>query len=231
MMATGPSPQALAKAAWASVHDAALPAWRTSRNRQGCQFNWCAAKARGHRAPLETGCVLTPATPTAQFAAMRTRRPQPPSHNVQTEYFVTTGPCAGCGIQGKFCVQMETSLKSFHGTGVSTSPAMAPAPPINKSRLLSFIVAPSLMTTEAAHLDVAAAVAVFAVAHRHAIVRSAPEAGDRMARYIPAVAADAVLLVDSRLVRLPEVSVAVPAGQTGAARVDRMREPDVGRLP
>ena len=51
-----------------------------------------------------------------------------------------------------------------------------------------------------------------------------------MTPYIAAVAADAVLLVNSRLIGFPECSVAFSAGQAGAARVDGMREPDVGRL-
>ena len=52
-----------------------------------------------------------------------------------------------------------------------------------------------------------------------------------MAPDIAAVAADAVLFVNSRLVRFPEGSVAVLAGQAGAAGVDGMGEPDVGGLP
>jgi hypothetical protein len=74
---------------------------------------------------------------------MRTRMPQPAGHKVQTVCFVSTGPRGGCGIQGQFCVQIDVSPNNFHGTGVSKSPAQAPAPPMNKSRLENFIVAPS----------------------------------------------------------------------------------------
>jgi len=157
--------------------------------------------------------------------------PQPLAHKVQKDCFVSAGPRTGCGIHGQFCVQMETSPNNFHGTGVSRSPAVAPALPINKSRLENFMVAPSFVTTEAAHLDVVAAMAVFAVAHLHAIVWSAPEARDGMTPYIAAVAADAVLFVNLRLIGFPEGSMALIAGQVGAACVYRVREPDVGRLP
>src|SRR5208337_1220380 len=156
--------------------------------------------------------------------------PQPPAHRVQKDCFVSTGPCTGWGIQGQFCVQMETSPNNFHGTGVSSSPAAAPTLPINKSRLETFIVAPSFVTTEAAHRDFVATMAVFAVAHFHAIMRGAPEARDGMPPDIAAVAADAVLLVDSRLIGFSEGSMALSTGKAGAACVDRMREPHVGWL-
>jgi hypothetical protein len=126
---------------------------------------------------------------------------------------------------------METSPSNFHGTGVSRSPAVAPAPPINKSRLETFIVAPSFVTTETAHLDFVAAMAGFAVAHFHAVMRSAPQARDGMAPNVAAVAADPVFLVNSRLIGFPEVSMALRAGQACAACVDGMREPDIGGLP
>ena len=101
-----------------------------------------------------------------------------------------------------------------HST-TSTARESARVPPGLRRRrstslaVINFIVAPSLMTTEAAHLDVVAVVAVFAVAHLHAVSRSAPEAGHGMAPDIAAVAADAVLFVSSRLVRFPQGSVAV----------------------
>src|SRR5208337_4641277 len=113
--------------------------------------------------------------------------PHPLAHKVQSDCFVSTGPRVGCGIQGQFCVQMETSPNNFHGIGVSRNPAVAPALPINKSRLENFMVAPSFVTTEAAHLDLVATMARFTVAHLHAIVRRAPKAGDGVAPYIAAV--------------------------------------------
>jgi len=88
--------------------------------------------------------------------------------------------CAGCGMQGQFCAQMETSPNNSHGTGVNMIPAVTPALPSNKSRLETFMVTPSLMTAETAHLNTVASMAVFAIGHLHAIVRSAAKARDGM---------------------------------------------------
>src|ERR1700739_1994175 len=162
---------------------------------------------------------------------MRTRMPQPEGHSVQKEYFVPTAACTGWGIHGQFCVQMDTSPSSLHGTGVSRSPAVAPALPISKSRLETFIVAPSLMTTEAAHLDMVAAMAIFTVAHLHAVMRSTSQTRDGMAPNIRALPADPVLFVNSLLIGFPEGSVAITARQARKACVDGMREPHIVRLP
>jgi hypothetical protein len=69
---------------------------------------------------------------------------------------------------------MEMSPNNFHGTGVKRNPAVTPALPINKSRLETFMAAPSLMTTEAPYLDIVAAMAILAIRHLHAIMRSTP---------------------------------------------------------
>jgi hypothetical protein len=125
---------------------------------------------------------------------------------------------------------METSPNNFHGTGVNRKPAVTPAPPTSKSRLETFMVAPLLMTTETANLDLVATMAAFAIGHLHAIVRSAPETRNGMAPNVAAIAADAVLLVNPSLVGFPIISMAVGASQTCAARMDRMREPDIRGL-
>jgi len=57
---------------------------------------------------------------------------------------------------------------------VNAIPAAIPAPPMNKSRLENVMVAPSLVTTEAADFDMTAAVAILAVSHLHAVARKAP---------------------------------------------------------
>ena len=58
----------------------------------------------------------------------------------------------------------------------------------------------SFMATEAAHLDVVPAVAVFAVAHLHAVVGRAPQPRDGMSPDIAAVPADAIHLVNPYLI-------------------------------
>jgi hypothetical protein len=126
---------------------------------------------------------------------------------------------------------METSPNTFHGTGVSKSPAAAPLVPISKSLLETFIVAPSFMTTEATNLDMMTAVAIFAVAHLHAVMGSAPEARDGVTPNIAAVAANAVLLINSRLIRFPEVSMAITTGEASQPGVGGVREPDIFWLP
>jgi hypothetical protein len=107
---------------------------------------------------------------------------------------------------------------------------VTPAPPMNKSRLETFMIAPLLMATEAANLDMAATMAAFAIRHLHAIVRCAPEPGNGMAPNVAAVAADAVLFVNSRVIGFAVISMALRARQTCPARVNRVREPNVRGL-
>jgi hypothetical protein len=83
------------------------------------------------------------------------------------------------------------------------------------------------MTTEAANLDLVATVATLAVGHLHAIVWSAPEARNGMPPNVTAVTADAVLFVNSCLIGIAVVSVAIRAGQARAASVNRVGEKDV----
>src|SRR5271166_2731758 len=52
-----------------------------------------------------------------------------------------------------------------------------------------------------------------------------------MAPYIAAIAADAVLFVNLRLIGFADGSMALAASQPGAVRMDRMRKPHIGRLP
>src|SRR5512140_3721136 len=138
-----------------------------------------------------------PASPTGEPPTIRTFRPHPFGHKVHSEALTSTGPCAGCGIHGQFCDQIETSPSSFHGTGVNTRPAVAPAPHTSNSRRVTFMLVPSLMATEAAGFDVALAMAVFAVAHLHAVMPFPlePNARDRMTPNVAAVAGDAGPLV------------------------------------
>src|ERR1051326_140137 len=173
-----------------------------------------------------------PASPTGEPLAIRTLSPHPLGHKVQTEALTSTGPRAGCGIHGQFCDHIETSPSSFHGTGVNTRPAVAPAPHTSRSRRVTFMLVPSLMAPEAAGFDMALAMAVFGAAHLHAVVplRFEPNARDRMTPDIAAVARDAVLLIDPHFVGLAVRSVTFLARQAGAPRMNRVRKPDVGRL-
>ena len=68
------------------------------------------------------------------------------------------------------------------------------------------------MATEAADLDMMAAVAAFAVDHLHAVARSAPEPRNGVAPNVAAVAGDAVLFVNSEFVRCAVIPVAFAAG-------------------
>src|SRR5512133_4075812 len=124
-----------------------------------------------------------PASPTGEPPAIRTLSPHPLGHKVQTEALTSTGPCARCGIQGQFSDHLETSPSSFHGTGVNTRPAVAPAPHTSRSRRVTFMLVPSLMAPEAAGFDVALAMAVFAVVHLHAVMPFSlePNSRNRMA--------------------------------------------------
>src|ERR1035437_3945330 len=126
---------------------------------------------------------------------------------------------------------MEVSSSNFQGTGVTSRPAAAPALHTSRSRRVTFMHLPSLMATEAAHLDVVPAVAVFAVAHPHAFVRRTPQARDRMPPDVATVTADAVHLINAHLVRLAVSRMAFRTSQTGALHMNRVRKPDVGRLP
>jgi len=86
------------------------------------------------------------------------------------------------------------------------------------------------MAAEASHLNVALAVAVFAVTHGPAVMGSAPETGDGVTPNVAAVAADPVLFVKAFLVGSTERAVAVGTGEAGPLDVDSVREPHVGRL-
>ena len=68
------------------------------------------------------------------------------------------------------------------------------------------------MATEAADLDMMAAVAAFAISHLHAIAGSAPEPRNGVAPNVAAVAGDAVLFVNSNFVGCAVIPVAFRAG-------------------
>src|ERR1700739_961480 len=87
------------------------------------------------------------------------------------------------------------------------------------------------MTAEATHFDGVPAMAAFAIGHLHTFVWSAPKARDGMAPNVAAVTADAVLFVNSRLIRFAVASVTIGAIQPGAVRVTGMRKPHMGGLP
>ncbi len=87
------------------------------------------------------------------------------------------------------------------------------------------------MTTEAANLDLVAAMTVFTIRHLHAIAGSAPEARNGMTPSVAAVAADAVLFVNAKLVGFTVFPVTFGAGQSRAPRMNCVREPDIGWLP
>ena len=69
---------------------------------------------------------------------------------------------------------------------------------------------PLLVATEAAHLDVVTAVAVFAVAHLHAFMRRTPQPRNGMSPDVAAVSTDPVQLVHTHLVRLAIRSNDIP---------------------
>src|SRR5579862_3791934 len=87
------------------------------------------------------------------------------------------------------------------------------------------------MAPEASHLDVAASVAIFAVAHFHAFVRRPPQPGDGVSPDIAAVSAYAIHLVGAHLVGFTVSGMAFRASQCGPLHMDCVRKPDVGWLP
>src|SRR5208283_775137 len=125
---------------------------------------------------------------------------------------------------------MDTSSSSFQGTGVKASPAAAPAPHAKKSRRVNFMLS-SFVTSETANFYLVPVVAVFAVAHLHAVARCPPQARHGVSPEIAAIAADPVDLVQPDLIRLPIVPVAFGAGQPPPFHMDSVREPHIGRLP
>jgi hypothetical protein len=86
------------------------------------------------------------------------------------------------------------------------------------------------MAAEASQFKVTLVVAVFAVTHSPAVVGSAPETGDGMTPDVAAIAADAVLFVDSFFVGSAESTMAIGASEPGPLHVNGVRKPDIGGL-
>ena len=72
--------------------------------------------------------------------------------------------------------------------------------------------------------------AVFAVAHLHAVMRRTPEPRNRVSPDVSAVPADAIYFVDSRSIRLAIGGMALGAGKPGALHMNGVGKPDIGRL-
>src|SRR5215471_14903105 len=168
--------------------------------------------------------------PTGDPFAIRTRSPQPLGHSVQLDNFTSTGPRPGCGIQGQFWLQIDVSSSSFHGTGVNARPDTAPALQTSRSRRENFMPLPSLVTTQTTRIDMALAMAILAVAHLHAVAGCAMQTRHGMPPDIAAVSADAVDFIDSSLVRVTIVGMALAALELSALHVNRVREPQIRRL-
>ena len=201
MITIGPSLQALANAARAASHEEELAPMTHCAQTLRMPVQLMRSEAEGTQGSAVDGMAGHAGDPYGPPAAIRTRIPHPWGHKVQNDCFISTGPRAGWGIHPQFWLQMETSSSSFHGTGVTSRPAVAGRAPQQISSC-ELHASPLLMATEAADLNVVPAMAVFTVAHLHALVRRPSHARDRVPPDIAAIPADPVLRINSHLVRL-----------------------------
>ena len=106
--------------------------------------------------------------------------------------FTSTGPRVGCGIHGQFWLQMEAVIQQLPGHRRNHETRRRSRAPYQQISSCDLHASPLLMATEAAHFNVVPPVAVFAVAHLHALVRRTPQPRHRMSPNVAAVSADAV---------------------------------------
>ena len=80
--------------------------------RLGLFLTWTPLAHRGQMPPPDRGLSTLPSVPKASPATVRTLTAQPDSHILDTVAVALSSPYFSLGIQGQFCVQMDTSSRA-----------------------------------------------------------------------------------------------------------------------